>query len=59
MRKEVTKRLGTQWKRRLKAAKYTLIDAEGILKDQGCPDSSLADVCEALRNAIDAGERDQ
>jgi len=53
MRKEDLHRLGRNWRRRLEAAKGTLIDAEGLLKDLGCRDDSLSDVCEKLRQALE------
>lgn len=56
MRNEDKRRLGKAWRKRLEAALDTLIDAEGALKDVGCRDASLADVCEAIRNALDSEE---
>ena len=46
------KRLGKNWRRRIEAALYTLIDAEGALHDfapSGMIGGSLAEVCDGLR----------
>lgn len=56
-RARARKSLGPHWRRRLDNALGTLIDAEGVLKTlrRGNFDSSLSDVCDALREVTREG----
>ena len=47
------RRLGPHWKRRLDNTFCTLVDAEGVLKENGVSDRALSEVMNGLRKTFE------